>query len=332
MEDGARKLVLQVLIAAVATLAISAPVTAQADAASGQLRINGTGFTLRHVYVSTQPGFFDRTTEDIRLLFTDVALEEADRRDAFAPARLARTGKLHGVEVIVDPRGEPLTGALFVQAFNGMASVSGMHQFASRQMGSNRIAGRLFTDGPRTFAGITYEYEVTFAAAIPRQPTAAETAASLASPPAEAVTAHLAAMRQGLDAFISTLTSGSAATYKGADALARLAALVRETPPDSRVVSLLQKDATAATATVQGHRRQIVIEFTLQLTLEGGRWKVIEDQTRPPHQPAFDISSVLPEDLYRIHAGRAPRRNGRRDRRGGEQDEGGQGEQHRIGR
>ena len=274
MEDRARKLVLQVLITSVAILAIATPVTAQPDAASGQLRINGAGVALRHVYVSTQPGFFDRTAEDIRLLFTDVPIDQADRLDSFAAARLARAGKLHGVEIVIDRRGEALTGALFVQAFNGMASVAGMHRFVSRRIEPRHISGRLFTDGPRTFAGITYEYEVSFAAAIPRQPTIAEIAEALASPPAEAATAHLAATRQGLDAFIRTMTRESAATYRGPDAATRLAALVRDTPEDSRVVSLVRDAETRATATVHGHRGEIVIEFMLTLRLEAGTWKI----------------------------------------------------------
>jgi hypothetical protein len=244
--------------------------------------VNGTSYPLNHVYVSTQRAFFDRTAEDIRLLFTDAALSAEERSDSFGPARMAREGKLHGIEVVLDARGEPLTGALFVNAFNGMASVSGMHRFEAGRMDADRISGRLYTEGSRTFAGVTYDYDVTFSAAIPRPSTADEIAASLASPPGLAAAAHLAAMRKGMDAFVSTLTADAAAAFRGPDANLRFAALLRETPVDSRVVSLVRDDESRATATVQGHRGDIVIEFTLRLRLEGGVWRV----DRRPEPPA----------------------------------------------
>lgn len=274
MEARSRKLEVQVLIAAFAALVIPAAAAAQADTVTGQLRVDGVSFALRHVYVSTQPGFFDRETEDTRLLFVDVPLQEALRDDPFGPARLARQGKLHGVEVILSARGEPLGGAVFLDAFNGMASVSGMHRFEKTRLEYRSIAGRMFSDGPRTFAGITWEYDVAFTASIPRPPTAAEVAASLESPPALAARDHLEAMRRGLDAFVATLTRESAASFRGPDAQSRLDALVRETPADTRLVALVRHDGGTATATVQGHRGEIVIESTLRLRLEDGVWKI----------------------------------------------------------
>lgn len=274
MEARARKLEVQVLIAALAALVIPAAAFAQGDTASGQVRVNGVSFALRYVYVSTQAGFFDRDTEDTRLLFVDVPLSEAQRSDPFGPARLARDGKLHGVEVILNARGEPLGGAVFLDAFNGMASVSGMHQFEKTRLAHRSIAGRLFTDGPRTFAGITWDYDVTFTAAIPRPPTAGEVAAALESPPALAARAHLAAMRRGLDPFVATLTRASAESFRGPGAQSRLDALVRETPADTHLVALVRHDDRTATATVQGHRGDIVIESTLRLRLEDGLWKI----------------------------------------------------------
>jgi hypothetical protein len=269
VEDGTRKLVGQVLAALLTTTGF-----VQSDAASGRLRVNDRTFELRHVYASTQPGFFDRNVEDVRVLLTDVPVSEVDRTNMSALTRMARAGMLHAVEVILNAKGDPITGALFLDGFNGMLSVSGMHRFEPASFEPKRIAGRMFTDAPRTFAGVTYQYDATFSAAIPRPPTAEETAAALASPPGRAAAAHLAAIRAGMDPFRETLTTGAVASFRGADADARFSEIRRETPPDSRVVALVTEGDDRASATVQGMRGDIVIEFTLLLRREAGVWKV----------------------------------------------------------
>ena len=70
MEDGQRKLVLQGLVAAV--LLWAATSHAQPATATGTMTVNGKTFALRHVYASAQPGYFDKKSDDIRVLFTDV--------------------------------------------------------------------------------------------------------------------------------------------------------------------------------------------------------------------------------------------------------------------
>ena len=87
MEDGTRKLVGQVLAALLTTTGF-----VQSNAASGRLRVNDRTFELRHVYASTQPGFFDRNVEDVRVLLTDVPVSEVDRTNMSALTRMARAG------------------------------------------------------------------------------------------------------------------------------------------------------------------------------------------------------------------------------------------------
>ena len=272
MEDGQRKLVEQVVAAAFILSAAS--LLAQADTVSGGLNVNGRTFPLRHVYASAQPGFFDRQSEDIRVLLTDVPLPEDVRGEMFQLARMARQGQLHAVEVVLNAKGDPISGALFLQEFDGMASVSGMHRFQPEAMARNRVAGRMFAEGSRTFGGVTYHYEATFSAAIPRPPTTEETAAALASPAGLAAAAHLKAIRTGLEAFVATLTDRAAAGCRDAAAAERFAEVRAETPPDSRVVSLTGKDEDARVATVQGTRDGIIIEFSLKLRRHNGAWRI----------------------------------------------------------
>jgi hypothetical protein len=270
VEDEQGKLVVQV----VAILLCPALALAQPGAASGRIEVNGRTIELRHAYASPQPGVFDPASEDIRVLLTDVALAPEARDKPFQIIRLAREGTLHGVEVVLTAQGEPLSGSLFLAAFNGMASVSGVHRFDPAVLDRERVGGRLFMDGPRTFDGVTYRYDATFTTDIPRPPTPEQTAAALASPPAQAAAAHVRAIHGPLEPFLATLTSESAASFRQPGGASRLAGIRAETPRDSRVVALAMKDENTGVATVHGTRGDIIIEFFVELRRVAGAWKV----------------------------------------------------------
>ena len=273
MEDGPRKLVKQV-VAAIALLWASTA-QAQPENANGAIVVNGRTFALRYAYASAQPGSFDKNSVDVRVLLTDVPVAEPQREDVAALSRLARAGQLHGLEVVIDAKGEPMSGFLFLDAFDGLVSVSGMHRFERKTLEHRLIAGRAFTDGPRTFSGITWAYDASFSSAIVRPPTAEETAASLKTAPALAATAHLEAVQKGLDAFVATLTASSAASYRASGGAERFTNVRAETPPDSRVVALVNGPDDTRIATVQSVRRDgVVVEFFLKLRLEGAVWKI----------------------------------------------------------
>ena len=272
MESRTRKLVKQV--AMVLLLCVSMA-HAQSENATGAISVNGRQVALRYAYVSVQPGFFDKNTEDIRVLLTDVPVDAAVRGDVFALSRRARAGELHGVEVVVNAKGEPMSGFLFLEAFDGLVSVAGMHQFEAKALERSLISGRMFTDGPRTFSGITWEYDVTFSADLLRPPTAEELATALKSAPANAATAHLAAIQKGFEAFVLTLTASSAASYREPGGLDRFNLIRAETPVDSRVVSLVTAPDGSRIATVQALRRDgVITEFFLKLRQEGSDWRV----------------------------------------------------------
>ena len=273
MEDGQRKLVLQGLAAAAVLWAGTA--SAQPGTATGTMTVNGRQFALRHAYASVQPGFFDEKAEDVRVLLSDIPLDEAARADVFALQRLGYSGKLHAVEVVLDAKMTPISGAIFVQAFNGMASVTGMHRFERKAFERKLISGRLFTESPSTFDKVTWQYDATFSAPIPRPPTAEETAAALKSPPGVAARAHVKAILTGFDAFVATLTERSAAAYRGPGGQQQYNEIRGETPADSRVVTLVEGPDGVHIATVQGKRRDgVIIESVVKVRQEGGAWKV----------------------------------------------------------
>ncbi len=230
---------------------------------------------MRYAYAAARPGFFDKATEDIRVLLSDVPLPDSARTDVFELIRLARDGKARVVEVLINAEGEPIAGGLFAPDFNGMVSIAGVHRFVGGTRERTRIAGRLQMESASSFVGVTFVYDATFSATIPRPPTEEELAAELASPPARAAEAYLAAIRQGdLVALASTVTAAAGSAFRAPDGAAGLATLRADFPPDSHVVRLIATGESRATATVEGHRNGIIIETTLQLVLEDGGWRV----------------------------------------------------------
>jgi hypothetical protein len=281
VEARRRKLEVVVLVAAAILVVFAGPsALAGADGtAAGTLTLNGTTVPLKYAYAAARPAFFDKNKEDIHILLSDVPLEDEQRDDVFELIKLARDGKARIVEVVLDADANPISGAFFAQVFNGMAAATGMHKFEQSAFDHKRVAGRLYTDGARSFQDITYEYAATFSAMIPRPPTTEEAAAAFASPPGQAAASYVAAIRDNnLTAFVSVLSEPAAASYRGSDGQAAFASLRAETPADSKVVGLTTPTGTTALATINGTRDGIVIETVIELTLFDGSWKITKLQ------------------------------------------------------
>lgn len=273
MED--RQRTLQVLLA-IALIGLStAGARAEEARASGTLTINGTAVALKYAYATPQPAFFDKNGEDIRIRLSNVPLPAEATTDDFALVTLARQGAVRVVEVTVDAKGEPMTGAIYASEFNGMVSLAGMHRFAPERMERTTIAGRLWVEGVHSFTDVSYVYDATFSAAIPRPPTAEERAAALASPPARAVEAYLSALRSGqLAAFVGTLSKSAAADYAGPAGVARFEQLRAEMPPDAKPANATKMADGRAQVSVEGLQNGIVIEYLLTVVMEAGTWKI----------------------------------------------------------
>jgi hypothetical protein len=281
MEARRRKLgvVLLGVAAIVVAFAVPSALAAADGTAEGTLTLNGITIPLKYAYASAKPAFFDKSKEDIHILLSDVPLTDEQRADVFELIKLARTGKAHMIEVVLGADAHPISGSFFAQPFEGMVSATGMHVFEQSAFEHKRIAGRLHTDGARTFQDVTYEYAATFSAIIPRPPTAGEVAAALASPPGQAAAAYVTAiLDNNLTAFLARLSEPAAAAYRGAGGQAAFASLRAETPADSKVVGLTTPTETTAIATINGVRDGIVIETVVELALVEGGWKITRQQ------------------------------------------------------
>jgi hypothetical protein len=280
MEARHRELVVRrlarVLPAAFLLCAAAAPAAAQDGAATGTLLIGDERVELRHAYALAQPGFFDKSREDVKVVISNVALDESSLRDPFALIHLARERRLRAIEVVLDAEHAPIGGAIYDRAFDGMVSVAGMHVFEPTAFERKRVAGRLHTRDASSFRDVTFSYDVTFDAAIPRPPTPDELTRALASPPALAGSELLSALRDGnFQRFRALLAAPLTSRFEGSGAEAEWSRVRAETPADSRVVGL-REDGPQAVATINGTRDGIVIEFTVTLVERDGEWRVVK--------------------------------------------------------
>ena len=94
------------VVEVLAVLLAAAPALPQPGAVSGHLEINGRRIELRYAYASAEPGVFDPSSEDFRVLLTDVALPPEDREDPFRIIRLAREKKLRGSILPGEPQSD----------------------------------------------------------------------------------------------------------------------------------------------------------------------------------------------------------------------------------
>ena len=242
---------------------------------TGELSLNGTPATISHVYASAQPGAFDKKAEDIRILFSDVPLSDDDRADFFALIHLGRDGKARILEVVVDKDGQVISGSIFAKEFDGQVSVTGMHHFERERFEHAAIAGRMYMQAPDEFMKVTFQYDLHFSAPIPRPMTAAERAVALASPPARAAAAYIAAVRRGdLAAVQAGMTADAATSFGGPDGAARLTDLRDDMPADVAVVALEPRTDGSILAKVEGHRDGIVIGYTFRMIETAAGWKV----------------------------------------------------------
>ena len=259
----------------VVVLALAPQAAGREGTVTGALSLNGAPVAVSHVWATAQPGFFDKSAEDVRLLFSDVPISDADRADVFALIRLAREGKARILEVLLDKDLEAISGAIFAKEFDGQVSVTGMHAFEKERFGRTGIAGRLHVDAPHEFMKVTFQYDLRFSAPIPRPPTAAERAAALASPPARAAAAYLAAVRRGDPAGVrATMTPEAGAGFAGADGAARLADLREDMPADVAVVELQPLTDGSVLAKAEGRRDDVAIGYTLRMVETPAGWRV----------------------------------------------------------
>lgn len=139
--------------------------------ADGKLIVDGKAVSLAFAYASAQPGFFDKKSEDIRVLLTDVPLTGKALEDDFTRINLVKQGKLHCLEVTIDAKQQPISVTVRHPSFKvSLSGGSTEDVFEARVFDGKVVDGRVFRKSPgKSFEDLEFTYDVTFSAAIVRK-------------------------------------------------------------------------------------------------------------------------------------------------------------------
>lgn len=145
---------------------------------SGSLTVNGKAVHLTNAQaMDVQDWEYNFKTKKyapirvVRVFLSDAPVD--DIQDNFDLFLKGRQDKLHAVLITINKKGVTSDGQVIHQAFtNGAISFSGegLARFERKVLDAKTVAGTLRTDAPQEFEGRTYEFNVTFNAAIQQEP------------------------------------------------------------------------------------------------------------------------------------------------------------------
>jgi hypothetical protein len=136
--------------------------------AEGQLTVGGKPVKLTHAYAVAQKGFFDPKKDDVMVILADVPLDQKAVADDFARIALAKEGKLHSVEVVLNANKQPISVSIRHQALKYPQSGGSTEDaFEAQVFDGKVVAGRVFRRSPgSSFDDIPFTYDVTFRAVV----------------------------------------------------------------------------------------------------------------------------------------------------------------------
>jgi len=254
--------------------------TPEEGKAEGQLIVNGEASKLQHVYALAQPGFFDKTKEDILVIVTNIPLSDGAVEDWAERNRMESEGTLHCVEMTVNAEKKPISVKIRHNAFE--ASPSGLSTddvFEQVTFDESTIEGKMYTKNPREFFGTTYTYEATFKAAIRRKkeaspPSAADKDAAAGSPQAAVYRAYEKAVQSGeIEALKKVVSAEAAEQLSGPDAEEMMGFMTLFLPKNVEFLKVTV-EGESVVLNVSGELDGERVEGSIEFVLEEGQWKV----------------------------------------------------------
>ncbi|MGB7623709.1 MAG: hypothetical protein WBN92_15295, partial [Terriglobia bacterium] len=138
---------------------------AEGDRATGTLTVDNKTTPLKFVYARKEPDFFDKTKEQVVIVLSDQALSPDDLEDEFGIINLAKTGKVHAIELTINAEKQVTSGTLVHELFDKFgsnASVSGMHEFDAVTFTADSIEGKVYVKKSYETFEHHWQYEASF--------------------------------------------------------------------------------------------------------------------------------------------------------------------------
>jgi len=255
-------------------LLLAAAAVADDGVATGKFTLGGKSVALTHAYAVAQPDSFDKSRENVLVVLSDAPIPNDSLWDDFHGIKLAATGQLHAILVVLNADRTIKSAAILHNAFPDSDSFYGLPtpNVELKTFDGKHVNGKLSSGKPEQLMNKSFEFAATFSAPIQHRPapTATGAAAGAQTAPGKVVLAFLKAFAAGDQARMRKLLTAEYGKPldgpKGKD----IVKAWREGRPDM---------ARQEIATVEIHGNTAIVSMAdnatkFTLTLEGGEWKI----------------------------------------------------------
>jgi len=254
---------------------------AHASNAEGQLTVAGNNVQLQHAYAMAQPGFFDKTKEDIVVIVTNIPLSDKAVDDQWERSTLVGEGTLKSVEITIDSKQQPISVSFKHPAFKASpGGFSSNYILELKTFNEKNVEGRMYCKTEQEFFDTVYTFDFTFKAEIRRKkklppPTEAEKEAAAKSPQAAVYLEFVKAANAGdVETLKKVLAADVARGLDGPDKEDMLEFMQMGNPSNAEFQRITVKGDSSTlmlSAQDEGHELKGTIEFIK----EGDQWKVM---------------------------------------------------------
>jgi hypothetical protein len=249
--------------------------------ADGQLTVAGNTVQLQHAYAMAQPGFFDKTEEDIVVMVTNIPLSDKAVEDRFERSALVSEGTLKLVEITINFKQQPISVSVKHPAFKASPSgFSSNYILELKTFNEKNVEGRMYCKTEQEFFDTVYTFDFTFKAEIRRKkelppPTEAEKEASAKSPQAAVYLEFVKAVNAGdVKTLKKVLAAEVAKELDGPDKEEMLEFMQMGTPPKAEFQRITVK-GDSATLMLSAQDEGLELKGTVEFIKEGDQWKVM---------------------------------------------------------
>jgi hypothetical protein len=131
--------------------------------ADGQLTVAGNKVLLQYAYAMAQPGFFDKTEEDIVVIVSNIPLSDRAVEDRFQRSALVSDGTLKSVEIVINSKQQPISVSVRHPAFNvSPGGYSSNYILELKIFNKSSVAGRMYCKAEQKFFDTIYNFDFTF--------------------------------------------------------------------------------------------------------------------------------------------------------------------------
>lgn len=249
--------------------------------AEGQLTVAGNKVQIQHAYAMAQPGYFDKTKEDIVLIVTNIPLSDKAIEDRWERNALVSEGTLKTVEITINSKQQPISVSVKHPAFKASPSgFSSNYILELKTFNEKNVEGRMYCKTEQEFFDTVYTFDFTFKAEVRRKkelppPTEAEKAVAAKSPQAAVYLEFVEAVNAGdVKTLKKVLAADVAKGLDGPDGEEMLEFMQIGIPPKAEFQRITVKGDSATlmlSAQDEGHDLKGTIEFIK----EGNQWKVM---------------------------------------------------------